>query len=923
MTRVLLLVTSLLFSLTAMAQKGIVKGTVKDAETGEEIIGASVMLGGTTTGANTNVFGEFEFSATPGTYELVSSYVGYQKFAKSITVTEGQTTNIQVLLSIDAQELMEVEVVGKANKEAAEALMVERQNADVMIQSIGAQEMSAKGISNVEGAMTKVTGISKVGSKGLFVRGLGDRYNNALLNGLPVPATNPDKKMIDLSIFPSDLVKNLNVNKTFSPNLYGDFAGATVNIMTKDYSEEPFFKIGVGAGMNSLATGLYFRHYSDGDNEYAGFSGYGRKQSTVVKANTEGQDVMSTSWDSKTKNAPLNQNFNVSGGNYFDVGEEGGFGFIASVAYDNDYEYRDGVYRNYQAQGRARVNYDATSFRYNTTTSGLLNFYYKINNRHSFNFNNIYVNESQNRLDEYFGNNAEYENLYSFRNTYTQNKLQVHQLLGDHSFMENDKLKVNWGVSYARTTALEPDRKQLIFDMGQGKSYNEINWGDGRLYTDESVADNHRFWSEMDENAYAANLEAELGLGEYNGDTESYRSTLKLGYQGNIKEREFNYDQINIRRASGNADGINVLQPNEDLNSYLSAGSLVYEPYNIADTYFDARQDVHAAFVGYGYEVIPSKLKVNAGVRAEIGEQSVNYRTREDGLNDPYRNETYNSTEILPSLSAKYSINDASNVRFAASKTITRPGMRELSPFEYQEAAGGASVIGNPALINSENYNVDLKYEIFPNRGELISVGVFGKQIQDPIERIAIASSSQLYTFENVGSATVAGVEVEFNKRLSNLFQSNREVLTRTKVGINATYMYSEIDLSGTTTTMTNTTREMQGASPFLINADLGYEADLMDGNVFSNFALTYSIFGDRIFAAGVQGAGDIYERSYGTLNFIWKNKIKDRLSVDFSVKNILNPEVTREQEFTDGEVKVVNAYQYGINGGVSISYTF
>ncbi|GAA4822870.1 TonB-dependent receptor [Algivirga pacifica] len=915
-----MLLFQLLIGLPLQAQEYQLSGFVKDAETQESIIGANVLVEELSIGDATGIEGEFSIKIPQGTYTLMVSFVGYETQKKQISITNDQSLLIQ--LKPDAEQLEEVKVFGKANKESQQVLLVERQSADVMLQSIGAEEMSVKGLSTVEGALSQVTGISKVGEQGIFIRGLGDRYNNAILNGLVLPSTNPDLKMADLSIFPSGIVKNLQIRKTFAPSLYGDFAGATADIITKDYPSTSFLKIGLGGGINTIVTFTDFFHYPDGELEFLGFTGDRRNLETVLQSGqiSEANRPFSTSWDKQQKTTPPDFNLDLIGGSYWDVGASGALGFLISLTHKNDYLYKDGIYRNLRAQGSRMVDYDLEEWTYHTRTSAVGNFYYKINPQHYLQYNLVFANESENQYTEWTGFNAESNNaLFSFRNTYLQNQLWVHQLSGGNSF-SSGQLTLDWGGSIARSNSVEPDRKQLIFDMGT-TDVSAIDLSSGRLYTDESVADNHRFWSDMVEDTYSGKLEATYVFGDYQEEKDRFRHHLSVGYQQLMRERDFDYERYNIKRQNGIASGVNTQQPDADLQNLLEQGVIVYQSGTLADNFFKASLGVQAPYVNYRF-LWKENWLFSAGLRVENSQQEVEYRLREDGGNDPFRIAVYDTLEWLPTVNLKYEQNETTNWRLSLSRTLTRPGMSELAPFERQEAAGGAARIGNPELINSHVYNIDLLWEQYPDsQASLYSLALFAKYLNDPIERIARASSSQLYSFENVGSAYVVGLEAELNRNLSAFF--NAPFWEPFYWGMNLSLMYTQIDLEGTNTLFTNDSRPLQGASPVLLNTFLSYRPDLWKKNWQSEFTATFNIFSDRVYAAGVQGAGDIYERSYGTLNLITRHSWKEKLTLSLSAANILNPRITREQEFSNGTERTVDQFRRGVFISTSITYLF
>ncbi|MEH0157199.1 carboxypeptidase-like regulatory domain-containing protein [Limibacter armeniacum] len=897
MKLLLLLVTFLsLLTSSTKAQNGTLNGTVTDGETGEPVIGASVVLEGTTHGASTDIDGNYQFAAPAGEYTLICTFIGYEKTSKPASVVSGESTKYDIVLKVSAEELEEVQIVGKIDKTSTEALMVERKKADVMIQSIGASEMSVKGVSDVETALTKVSGVSKVGSKGIFVRGLGDRYNLAIMNGMPVPSTDPNMKVIPLTIFPSDIVQNLEISKTYTPNFYGDYAGALTDINIKEYPDEPFLNVSIKGGFNTQASFKDFRTYKNGDLEYLGFTGDGRQipddmlNRHFVPPSDVAPDFFSNSWTPETITAPPSLGVGVMGGNYYDIGAEGGLGFIALLDFENSYERRDGFYgAPHNAQGGQRIAYDGVEWEYDANTAAMLNVFYRFNLRHSISFNNLYVNEASNEVGEYQGRDNENRTVFSRRNTYVQNQLYVGQLLGRHLFGEYDRFGVDWGVSYANAQGDEPDRKQNIFNLaGNTSTLSRI------------PGENNRFYSDLNEDEIATKLGVKYGLGAFDATADRYRWTIEAGYQGKFKDREFDWYQMNLNKltGSGSADLIDIDNPTPTINDFLASGDWQYQPYSGQDTEFTAKLDINSGYGMATIDVIPSKLTIGAGARVEVSEQKVTFKGRTDRLEDPFREVVYDETELLPAVNAKYTLKNEANIRFAASRTITRPGLREITPFLYQEIPGGAFVTGNPDLINGSNYNVDLKYEVFPNRDELLSIAVFGKRLDDPIEKIAISATETRYSFANIRQASVAGVEVELNKRLNNLFSKKSELLSHFILGFNATALYTRTDLRDTDTQNTEKERKLQGASPYLINADLGYESDYLGGDLNTIFTIAYNVFGDRIFATGQRGTSDIVERSYGTLDLIWQNTIRERFGVKISVKNLTNPTIRREQEF-------------------------
>ncbi|BDD06683.1 TonB-dependent receptor (plasmid) [Aureibacter tunicatorum] len=910
----------LALSVNAFAQSIVVKGHVTDKATGEDIIGANVFLKGISVGASTDVFGNFEFRADEGEYEIVVSSIGYKDFTQPISVN-GALTPLEIAIDPDLVQLDGVVVKAKADKESEEMLLIERKKSSIMYQSVGSDELSKKGVSNVEEGLTKVSGISKVGSKGVFVRGLGDRYNQVTVNGLTVPSTDPDKKVIDMSLFPSSVVENMSVRKTFNAFEYADFAGASIDISTKSYVDEPFFGIKVGTSYNSMTTFKDFKTFPENNN--LGFATSSTENplgiSSEGKPDVPGDltsNPFSNGFNPTTKSAPLNYNIGLSGGYNFDFGSSS-LALIGAFGHQNDYKYVEGESRVLNSEGGELNRFDTRDWSLSTLTNAMFSGTYEWNNRNEITYTSMFFNQSDNLTEEREGYVEDYgrDDILYIRNTFIQTQLFTNQLRGSHELDEAGKFNLDWGVGYSVTSRIEPDRKQLAY-QGYEQGVETVS------FLTNSKADNHRFWGEMTDNEFSTNVGFTYEYGQLNEDTP--KSKIYWGYQNKLKSRNVENYQYNVDFLTTG----NRVDPNNPDAFFTDANYGEKYRYirgiDVAQHKFEVEQNVHAGYLAYDYNV-SERLMINAGARFESSMQRVFYRTLQESWDDPYRKTQYKSMDLLPSLNVKYSVNDNTNLRLAASKTLTRPGFLELVPF-MRVNTDGSTLIGNDRLLNSQNYNLDLKYELFPNAGELIAVSAYGKYLQDPIEQIVKPQGgAQLFTFTNTNSAVVAGAELEVNLDLVNWM--NAAWVEGFNVGFNATFLYSQIDLGDgeEVANMTNSKRALQGASPYIINASLGYETDVT-GNWTSNVSVVYNVFGDRIFSVGSEGVGDVYENGFSTLDLVWNNSISEHWNVSLKAQNLLNPEITRTQEdFNNPAVgtQEVSNIKYGVSGSLSVAYKF
>jgi len=903
---------------------------------------ANVFLLGTSIGGSTDFDGNFQFNAAPGEYKLVVSSLGYQADTLSIVIEAGSVFEKTIEVRTDAALLDMVQVTAKADRENETILLLEQKNAATISQSIGANELSKKGASNVEQGLTKISGVAKSeASNDIFVRGLGDRYNTASLNGLPIPSSNPDKKVIDLGIFPTSVVKSIEVNKTFTPNNQADFAGATININTKDYYEDPFAEIGFSASYNTITTGKRFLR-AQTPSRFVFSSNKSERQLPEEISGEYAQAYYSSPADQSTSvfergfnpilgTAGPNTGVSVLGGNSFKVGDNGKLGFLVSAQTEEGYQYLSGFARNTDSAGIDKNYFATESFQYQTKSTGLANAYLEINDRNSVQINGLYTENLSDAVSNYDSKILDRDRntyTYSSRNVLQTNTLSTLQLIGKHS-SKSDRMMIGWGASYNLAKNNEPDRTQLLYEA------SDKNKDDYRLEA-LNASDNHRFFSNMTEQEVNARVDMSYNF-NYDSEQEKNRGMLSVGLQPRFRSRSFEWRQFNMDMKQyadslqTNDIVVDQLNPDEFLgDEEYSLGLYKYEEARDGSRTHLANQNVLAAYVMLDY-ALTDNLIVVAGARIEKTQQTIQYKQLRNLLSDDYQQSDYDTLNVLPSLSLKYRLSETSNLRMALSQTVSRPNFRELAPFQYQDQSRRLYE-GNVDLVNAYSYNADLKYEVFPKAGEMFAVSAFGKYIDNPIERYEIPSSTTLFTYFNLGRALVAGVEVEAKTTIgSHIGESsleNKRVIDRISVGGNAAYNYTQlyvgtedpINTSKGTILATNKRRQMQGASPYIVSADLGYTFTI--GSLTSNWAIVYNVFGPRVFLAGTYGRGDVFEKPVNTVDLVLKNSISDRIDIDFSIKNILNPKITQVQT-NAGETFIFNEYRLGTTAGFSVNYRF
>ncbi|MCB0443883.1 MAG: TonB-dependent receptor [Flavobacterium sp.] len=904
----------LFFSTTLLAQKGTISGTLTDKDMNNEPLPfANVQLKGTSVGTTSDENGNFSLNVEPGNHTLQLSFLGYETIEVPVTIKENQTVTInRALTAGGGVMLQDVIVQTTVSREKESALLLEQQKAVEIKQSIGAQELSRKGVGDVAAAVAKTTGVSKQeGSGNVYVRGLGDRYNSTSMNGLPVPSNDPEKKNINLELFSTDIVEYISIDKVYNTKVYGDFGGGNVDISSKDYRGKGMFEITIGAKANTNAI------EKDGEfllNDGPNFSGF---TSTEIPNNP----LNSFGYENKlapVSKTPYGGNIGVKAGKSFNFGEEGRLNLFATASFDNGYEFREGINQTVSAQGARLKSFNQEKFTYKTNSTGMFNANYRINLKHSIKYNFLYVNSSEQSRDSYFGYDRDYEeedNLLVRRGNYVQNTVMINQLLGNHKLTE--KLSLDWGTSFNKIESDMPDRTQ-------NKMWREDEANDGFVLAQRTTTDNHRYFQNLVEEEAALNLALNYKLGV--NDLGESKGKITLGYNGRFKNRDFEAIQFNFRITEEqltqfyNPDNLDVFFNQENLqNGFFTISSFA----GLTPQTYSGEQNIHAGFGNLEYR-FSDKFSSIIGLRFEKIDQTVKWRTQLDAGGD---SNTFNRNEFLPSVILKYSLNEKQNLRMGLSKTYTLPQFKERALFIYEDVT--EIKIGNPDLYPSQNYNLDLKWEMFPKSEELISFTVFGKYIVDPINEVNLASSTNDISFVNIGdSGYVYGAEVEARKNIINI---EGEKTNKLSAGINISYMKTSQELDGDKVrnetngrlnlNLTDETSGFTGASDLLLNADLSYAKDWKnDMGIMATVA--YSYYSDRLYALGIEQKGNLVDKGMGTLDFIFKSKLSQKLGVDFTVRNILNPEFVRVQENSSGYVDAMT-YKKGIVFGLGINYSF
>ena len=891
-----LLSTLLLATFSLGITAGVIQGTIIDKQTKEPLTGATVQIAGTTTGTVADVEGNYTLTLSNGTYTIEVKYIGYKTLRMNeVKVKANATLNFE--LEVDAQTLDAVTVVARKNLEGEKALLQERQKATLAIENMGAKEMTLKGISNVQDGVKKITGISIASAGQLIVRGLGDRYSTTTLNGLPIASPNPDNKLIPLDLFPASTVKNITVSKVYAAGAFADYSGAHIDISTKENTGSDFFSIGfnVGGRFNTVGKDFYYS-----DRKGGLFStGNRNKDRILAMGKSEFRDYA-------RNNDPFGTNFaiskhrslpefggNLGGGKSWTLPNGNRLSVLASVGVSNENQIlKDAYVTTMTAQGTHLDKFNYDSYSSALKIAGLGNIGYSFRQADHINFTVFYARNAINDYMSREGIDAEKNNITSSNSVFHAYSLLNNQLLGHHEL--TSQWDVNWSASYGLTNSDEPDRRQVVFFRNEGSD---------KLNLFKLNQTTNRYFGELQEKEIVGDLRTSYKWGDAN--------LIRVGGTYKSKKRDFESVNFYYDINALNADVTNIYDTNGYLNQENIANGTIKANIDAQPRYnYYAGMDVWAGFAEIEYYPMESLL-VNVGLRYEQAKQWVRYWT--DGGQEKKTN--LDKGDFFPALNLKYSLNETNSLRLSVSRTVTRPSFIEMAPFLYQESYGSAYIRGNNELKNAYNYNIDLRYDFFPkrNNGDMFSVTGYFKKLKSPIEQTQESSGGTVIrSFRNAEDGIATGVEIEFRKELFKNF----------RIGANGSYMYTNVVLPEGGV-YTDSERALQGASPFLINADLSYTPQLRRESDLT-LALVYNVQGPRIETVGIYGTGNIKQQTLHTMDFIASYAINKHLSLRLQMKDLLNSTIRFKQELpATGQKVEVESFRPGTSAEIGVSYRF
>ncbi|TAF65364.1 MAG: TonB-dependent receptor [Cytophagales bacterium] len=936
-----------LFPLYLFAQTGTIKGKITDASTSEEVIGANVYLEGTNYASSTDLEGNFVISNIPvGTYNLMISYVSYKtKKMEGIVVSNTQILNIETTIEEDITQLGGVEIVGEreANSEIAVISLV--REAEQVAVGVSAQQIAKSQDRDAAQVIRRIPGVSIVDNRFVLIRGLSQRYNTVMINGIITPSSEVDIKSFSFDLVPSSIIDRMFIYKSGAAELPGEFAGGVIQIYTKDAPIDNSFDISASLGFRQNTTFNTVKQIQGGSRDFLGFDDGTRRlpggfpsydyngaspfNNLSASQRAALSNQMSNLWLATDRNINPDMRLGFSIGRRFNAGNVT-IGTMSAINYSNTYQYADINLKGYEYGANGVVT--AKAFEYedkqiiNNVRLGILsNWLFKINSNHSIEFKNLFnqmaFSETTLREGQDITSTSNDIRAYSYR--YESRSIYSGQLVGKHEF-NNDRSQLNWILGLSYTNRQEPDWRRLK----QIRAIGSTNPFVASIPNDPNPTDAGRFYSNLTETVFSGAINYEHLLGSDEKDNDQ-RVKIRTGIYAERKDRTFaarffGFDKIgNTTSIIGSSLDVlfSATQVRGDNDSFtLEEGTVGSDKYLANNTLL-------AGYLGV-YLPITSRLKATIGFRGEYNLQEVNSRLRNFRISET----SLPVFSPIPSLNLSYELNEQQLIRLGYTISVNRPEFRELAPFDFFDFLLNANVIGNTQLQTATIQNIDARWELYPSESEMISFGVFYKYFNNPIENFLLFTSnlgSINYTFVNSQSAQSYGAEIEVRKTF----------LTNFSFVANASYIFSQIDLgefvnipdpTGTVSrvqvsTVQDRNRPMMNQSPYLINAGIYYSNEESGWNC----NLLYNVFGPRIFAVGNPLNPTIYEMPRHVIDLnVTKTLVDGKLDLKLGIQDLLNQPFVLSQDadrnaIINGNDQTIRSYRRGTSFTFGLNYRF
>jgi len=918
---------------------GTLQGKLVDVEGRKPVEGARIFISGQSRDIRSLADGTFSVELNVGSYSVSVLHSGFNTHTRDgIRVEAGEQTPVEFVLTPTGSELPEFVVIEPYIAGSLASVIEERRSEVAVANILGAEQISKAGDSDAAGALRRVTGLTLVDGRFIYVRGLGERYSSTLLNGANVPSPDATRRVVPLDLFPTGIIDSIAVKKGYTADLPGEFGGGTVELRTRSIPEVSFFDIELSSGYRdgtSFEDGLT---YKGGDRDWTGFDDGTRAASRELRDATadgvklrpynrftgegftkEELEVIGESlpvnYDVITDTTSPNIGLTASGGYVRELANGWKLGFLAAMEYKDDWltvlDEQRTQYTN-AGGGELKEHFD---YLYDTTyrsidLSGFVTAGLEAGDNHKLSLNWMTLRNTTDKTQVWQGYNRDAEggDVRFTELEWIERQMMASQLLGEHLFPAFNGLTLEWQYTYATAESNAPDTRSYRYDPDTSTS-DESDF----IFTLRSDS-NQRRWGDLEDESTSWNIGIKQPIEMFDGlDMDLVMGLSRVDKTRDSVIRRFNF------KSRGSISG------NPDLRRNLSVEDVIFdetidprgwqlEEVTLATDTYDARQVVDARYIGLDM-TFGEFLRVAGGVRDESSEQAATTFNLFDPDRSPVVSEL-NTDDNFPYLTTTWFHGDH-QVRFGYAETTNRPDFKELSESLYKDPVLDRLVKGNPDLVAAYITHYDLRWDYYFSPGEFISLGAFYKEFEDPIESVILASAEiGLTSFDNAELAENVGVEFELYKTLD--FLEERwgwgQMWERFYINTNFAWIDSEITLSEDNSAIqTSDQRPLQGQSPYVWNFQVGYDDEDRDINA----ALLFNIFGERIVDVGVNGAPDIYEEPRPSLDFVYSHGFK-AWKLKIKLKNLLDPDI----ELTQGK-ETTRKFSLGREFSIAAQFRF
>ncbi|QDG51189.1 hypothetical protein FIV42_10695 [Persicimonas caeni] len=867
---------------------GTLSGTVVSFEGQTPIEGARVFVRGLAEEAKTDKNGRFTMQVPSGTWDLSVIHPEYSTASETgVEVAAEGEADVTIAMTPASVRLAAFKVTIPRIEGGTISLLEERKETSQVADVIGAEQFSKSGDSDAASALSRVTGLTVVGGKYVYVRGLGERYSSSLLNGSSLPSPDPERRVVPLDLFPTSILDSVVVQKTYSADMPGGFGGGVVRMRTRSFPSDFSAGVELSLGANTMTTFQDGLAYQGGGLDWLGFDDGTRAlpekvrraaaQSPLKRGGTFSDngfspreleaigEAMPNHYSTRSETVMPGLGISADLGDTVELFDADA-GYRIALSYDNDHDVNRYNKTYFLNADQTIVNqYDFDERIDEVVLSAMLAGGLQFDEGNMIELTSMISRLTDNETQVYQGYYDDIgDDIRMTRLRWLERQLMFHQLRGEHKVEDWNDIEIDWRYAYGQARRDEPDRRDYRYDWNpRVNDWVLSNRPDGNV----------RLYSDLVDNSHDLGASVTIPFDVWS----SLEAKVKTGADFLYKDRAVSTRRFSFKAEPPPSEQERTQSPEELIND----GTIGPDGYEILETTrpTDNYTAAHIIVAPYLLTELPltETFEIAAGVRLEQSTQTV---TTQQLFTNEVDESTLDRLDVLPSLSTTWKFVDDMQLRGAVARTVNRPDFRELSPACFASVVGGRQVCGNPNLERATITHFDARWEWYPSRGESVSVGAFLKLFEAPIEIVLEPGTPPQETYSNAEGATNYGVEFDARKNLDVLSDAFRDFYIAGNVALIA----SQVDI-GENDVLTNTERALQGQSPFVVNMQFGYD----NADLGTSATLLYNVFGQRIISVGARGRPDTYEEPSHVVDFVYSQRLSDHFKLGFKAKNLLD----------------------------------